>query len=94
MPTSLPQDQVLINLLLLYSSFLALQAQYAASGYDKVPIQVLRESQIDMPMEEVEDYVPFLPPMELAQPPKAGPQGSSPSPPGLRVRIQDISTPR
>jgi hypothetical protein len=25
-----------------------------------------------MPMEEVEDYVPSQPPMELAQPPKAG----------------------
>ena len=49
-----------------------LQAQHAASGYDKVTIWLLRESQIDMPMEEVEDYVPSHPLMELAQPPKAG----------------------
>ena len=50
------------------------------SGYDKVTISVLRESQIDMPMEEVEDCVPSPPPMEVAQPPKAG----------IRARIQDI----
>ena len=56
-PTSPPQDQVLINSLSLHSSFLALQAQHAARGYAKVTIQVLRESQIDMPMEEVKDYV-------------------------------------
>jgi hypothetical protein len=37
-PTSLPQDQVKINKLLLYSSFLVLQAQHAARGYDKVTI--------------------------------------------------------
>jgi hypothetical protein len=55
-PTSLPQDQVLINSLSHYSSFLVLQAQHAARGYCKVTISVLRESQIDMPMEQVEDY--------------------------------------
>jgi hypothetical protein len=71
-PTSLPQDQVLINSLSPHSSFLAPQAQHAARGYYKVTFPVLRESQIDMPMEEVEDYVPSPPPMELAQPPKAG----------------------
>jgi hypothetical protein len=70
-PTSLPQDQVLINSLSLHSSFQVSQAQNAVRGY-KVTIQVLRESQIDMPMEEVKDYVPSPPPMELAQPPKAG----------------------
>ncbi len=39
-PVSLPQDQVLINSLSLYSSFLALhwQAQHAVSVYDKVII--------------------------------------------------------
>ena len=58
-------------MLWLYSSFLALQAQHAARGYYKVTISELRECQIDMPM-EVEDYVPSPPPMELAQPPKAG----------------------
>ena len=42
------------------------------SGCDKVTVWVLRESQIDMPMEEVEDCVPSPPPMELAQPPEAG----------------------
>jgi hypothetical protein len=71
-PTSLPQDQVLINSLSLHSSFLAPQAQHAARGYDKVTIPVLRESQIDMLIEEVEDYVPSPSPIELAQPPKAG----------------------
>ncbi len=39
--------------------------------FNEVTIRVLRESQIDMPTEEVEDYVPSPPPMELAQPPKA-----------------------
>jgi hypothetical protein len=55
-------------LLSLYSNFLALhwQAQHAARGYDKVIIQVLRESPIGMPMEEMEVYVPSQPPMELA----------------------------
>jgi hypothetical protein len=67
-----PQDQVLINLLSIYSSFLALQAQHAARGYYKVTIPVLRESQVNMPMEAVEDYIPSPPPTELAQPPKAG----------------------
>jgi hypothetical protein len=71
-PTSLPQDQVLINSLSLHSSFLAPQAQHAARGYDKVTIPVLRESQIDMLIEEVEDYVPSPSPIKLAQPPKAG----------------------
>jgi len=71
-PASLPQDQVLINSLSPYPSFLALQAQYAASGYDTIIISGLRESQDDMPMEEVEDYVPSPPPTELAQPPEAG----------------------
>ena len=71
-PTSLPQDQVLINSLSPHSSFLAPQAQHAARGYDKVTIPVLRESQIDMLIEEVEDYVPSPSPIELAQPPKAG----------------------
>ncbi len=37
-PTSLPKDQVLINQLSLYSSLLALKAQHAASGYDKLTI--------------------------------------------------------
>jgi hypothetical protein len=55
---------------LLYSSFLLLQAQHPARGYGKFTIKALRESQIDMPMEEVEDYVPSQPPMELAQPAK------------------------
>ena len=51
---------------------MALRAQHAASGYDKATISVLRESQIDMPMEEADDYVPSPLPMELAQPPEAG----------------------
>jgi hypothetical protein len=46
MPTSLPQDQVLINSLSLYSSFLALKAQHAARGYDQVTISVLRSDHI------------------------------------------------
>jgi hypothetical protein len=68
-PTSLSQDQVLINSLSLHSSFLAPQTQHAARKYDKVTIQVLRESQIDMPMK---DYIPSPLPMELAMPSKAG----------------------
>ena len=37
-PVSLHQDQVLINLLLIHSRFLALQTQHAANVYDKVII--------------------------------------------------------
>ncbi len=85
-PTSLPQDQVLINLLSLHSSSLAPQAQHAASGYDKVTIQVLGESQIDMPMEGVKDYVP--------SPVTYGARPATQGRHRLRVRIQDISAPR
>ncbi len=52
-PTSLPQDQVLINLLSFYPSFPTLQTQHAARGYNKVTISVLRESQMDIPVEEI-----------------------------------------
>jgi hypothetical protein len=50
--SSLPCDKVVSNQLSLYSSFLALQAQHASSGHDKIIISALRNSQNDEPKEE------------------------------------------
>ncbi len=41
-PATLPQDQMLINLQSLYSSFLALQAKHADDGYDKAIASALK----------------------------------------------------
>jgi hypothetical protein len=59
-PTSLPRDQVVGNLLLLYSSYLALQAQHAPSAHDETIIQALKNIQDDKPKEKEEQPLPTL----------------------------------
>jgi hypothetical protein len=50
-PSSLACDKVMVvsNQLSLYSSFLALQAQHASSGHNKIIISALRNFQDDKP---------------------------------------------
>ncbi len=63
-----PQDQVLINSLPLCSSSLALQAQQAANGHDKVIVPALRATQTDKLIVAQGELLPSVSPMELAQP--------------------------
>ncbi len=57
-PSSLPSDKMVSNLLSLYSSFLAFQAQHALSGHDKIIISARRNFQDDKPEEKQEQPLP------------------------------------
>jgi hypothetical protein len=58
--TSLPRDQVVGNLLSLYSSYLALQAQHAPRAHDKTIIPALKNIQDYKPKEKEEQPLPSL----------------------------------
>jgi hypothetical protein len=70
-PASLPRDQVVGNPLLLYSSYLASQAQHAQSAHDETIITALKNIQDDKPTEKEEQPLPsffdsgILQPFEL-----------------------------
>ena len=71
-PSSLPRDKMVSNPLSLYSSFLALQAQHASSGHNKIIISALRNFQDDKPKEKEEQPLPLFFDKGILQPSKVG----------------------
>ncbi len=57
---SLPRDQVVGNLLSLYSSYLAPQAQHVPSAHDETMIPALKNIQDDKPKKKEEQPLPSL----------------------------------
>ncbi len=71
-PSSLPSGKMVSNLLSLYSSFLAFQAQHASSRHDKIIISALRNFQDDTPKEREEQPSPSFFDKGILQPSKLG----------------------
>jgi hypothetical protein len=71
-PSSLPRDKMVSNLLSLYSSFLAFQAQHASSGHEKIIISALRNFQDDKPEEREVQPQPSFFDNGILQPSKVG----------------------
>ncbi len=77
MLASLPRDHVVGNLLSLYSSYLALQAQRAPGAYDETIIPALKNISDDKPKEREEQPLPSLFNCGMLQPFELGAQDIS-----------------